>query len=62
MISTNVKPDLRDDLMFILYFVFLFCGVNEATGWFYYFIFRPLIACCNRWHQKAIDVPYPGTG
>src|SRR5205814_2854072 len=32
MISTNVKPDLRELLMFILYFVFLFGDVNETTG------------------------------
>src|SRR2546426_9688822 len=32
MISTNVKPDLREVMIFILCFVFLFCGVNEAAG------------------------------
>src|SRR6266566_6165852 len=32
MISTNVKPDLREVLIFILCIVFLFCGVNEATS------------------------------
>jgi hypothetical protein len=33
MISTRVKPALRDALIFILLFVtFCFCGVNEATG------------------------------
>ena len=31
MISTNVKPDVRVVLCFILFF-FLYCGVNEATG------------------------------
>src|SRR5204863_4500838 len=33
IISTNVKPDLPEVLIFILCFVFLFSGVNEATGW-----------------------------
>src|SRR6266436_2649596 len=32
IISTNVKPDLREVLMFILLFVSLFCGVNVAAG------------------------------
>ena len=33
MISTRVKPALRDALIFILLFVtFCFCGVNETTG------------------------------
>src|SRR6266571_1283287 len=32
MISTNVKPDLREVLIFILCIVFLLCGVNETTG------------------------------
>src|SRR5216683_7263879 len=32
MISTNVKPLLRDVLIFILTFYLSFCGVNEATG------------------------------
>src|SRR5258708_31943084 len=49
MISTNVKPDLREFLMFILLlFVSLFCGVNEAAGGLVFFrlsfthcLFRP---------------------
>src|SRR6266700_4400414 len=32
MISTNVKPLLRDVLIFILTICLSFCGVNEATG------------------------------
>src|SRR6266849_3092471 len=32
MISTNVKPLLRDVLIFILTSCLSFCGVNEATG------------------------------
>src|SRR6266404_4163498 len=32
MISTNVKPALRDVLTFILFLPFLSRGVNEATG------------------------------
>src|SRR6266571_9342643 len=32
MISTNVKPDLREVLMFILVVCLSVCGVNEAAG------------------------------
>src|SRR5882724_13495184 len=49
MISTSVKPALRDVLfVFIVLVVFLFCGVNETTGGLHDYDFRPLIACCNR--------------
>src|ERR1017187_9394294 len=34
MISTRVKPDLRDVLFFILSLSFCCCGVNEATSGF----------------------------
>ena len=45
IISTNVKPDLREVLIFILYVFFLLCGVNEATGGLYNYNFRSLMAC-----------------
>src|SRR5205823_7011832 len=32
MISTNVKPELFDTLIFILFVAFFGHGVNEATG------------------------------
>src|SRR5437773_5569317 len=45
MISTNVKPDWRAALFFILTLFFLYCGVNQATGGLYEFLLRSLIAC-----------------
>src|SRR3954469_20268276 len=32
IISTNVKPALRDVFVFMLSFTFLFCGVNDTAG------------------------------
>src|SRR6266478_6612385 len=49
MISTNVNPDLRDDLIFILSFLPFFSGgVNLAAGGLVLLQFCSLIACCNR--------------
>src|SRR5579862_9608213 len=56
MISTNVKPDLREVLMFILCFCLSRCGVNESTGGLIRLRCRSLIACCNRTgHQSKVD-------
>src|SRR6267378_4059373 len=46
MISTNVNPDLRDDLIFILSFLPFFSGgVNLAAGGLVLLQFCSLIAC-----------------
>ena len=47
MISTSVKPALREVLMFILtLFTFRFGGVNSVTsGFIYYYVFVHSIAC-----------------
>jgi hypothetical protein len=48
MISTRVKPDLRDVLNFIL-ITFLFCGMNEAAGGLLFIaVSVHLFACCDR--------------
>ncbi len=46
IISTNVKPDLREVLIFILCFVFLFWRRERSNRLVtHYFVFRPQIAC-----------------
>src|SRR6266700_5020415 len=60
MISTSVKPALRDVLIFIYFLTFCVsvCGVNTATGGFsYYYGWCSLIACCNRTCRLAAEVP-----
>jgi hypothetical protein len=55
IISTSVKPCLREVLlvfMFSLSFIAL-CGVNNTTGGLFHCTFRSLIACCNR-HQAFL--------
>jgi hypothetical protein len=57
MISTSVKPDLREVLFFILAFVFLFRGVNLQQAGYYDYGLSSLIACCNRKGYIARKVP-----
>src|ERR1017187_1203987 len=48
MISTRVKPALREVLFFILAYVFLSRGVNSQQAGYYDYGDCSLIACCNR--------------
>src|ERR1039457_1821251 len=57
IISTNVKPDVREVLFFILAFVFLFRGVNAQQAGYYDYSDCSLIACCNRTSLRANEVP-----
>src|SRR5438874_8670309 len=48
MISTNVKPELRELLIFFILY-FSFCSRREpTTSEFIFIAMRPHIACCNR--------------
>jgi hypothetical protein len=52
MISTNVKPDWRVVLFFMLFSCLSVCGVNDAAGGLDYCTFRSLIACHDRSQKK----------
>jgi hypothetical protein len=46
IISTRVKPALREVLfVFMLYFLFSFRGVNDATGEFHLLLQSPFTDC-----------------
>src|SRR5262245_15419233 len=57
MISTNVKPDLRDVFLFILYFVFSLLRREQDSRRVSIISMRSLIACCNRRKLLAKQVP-----
>src|ERR1700761_6391529 len=64
MISTSVKPALREDLIFMLLLLLSVSGVNEATGGFTYnCIFCSLIArrqtACLNLSTHAANIRYP---
>lgn len=67
MISTSVKPDLLERLIFILNFLpfcaLLCVGVNSATDGFNHDVYCSLIVCRNRtWNEStahAKDLPPP---
>src|SRR5260370_8321954 len=58
MISTRVKPDFLDALIFILPLLFAFVsrGVNKATGWlFFNAFFSHGISCRNRVSEDSAN-------
>src|ERR1035437_5466169 len=57
MISTSVKPDLREVLFFILAYVFMSRGVNSQQAGYYDYGYCSLIACCNRTSLQANQMP-----
>src|SRR6266576_482251 len=60
MISTRVKPALREVLIFISFLTFCVavCGVNTSNRRvIYYYGWCSLIACCNRTCSLAAEMP-----
>src|SRR6266550_4460458 len=60
MISTSVKPALREVLIFICFLTFsvTVCGVNTSNRRVnYHYGWCSLIACCNRTSRIAAEVP-----
>src|SRR5215208_832480 len=62
MISTRVKPDLREVFTFMLTYLSVLRGVNKAAGGLVLVRFRSLIACCNREKIRANLVPAKSQG